>query len=211
MLFLDAADQAQADRDHRLLPGALDVLPPGVACVITTRTNLTWLGKRRGVTVKRLDDVALVDDRKDIFDYLQPYVDRGVLPAALVAQIVGDPDHPAVFQTVRMRLRELTSPATSETRRLELLATAALWTQPPEDAIADEILRRQDEARRSGLTDEVWRETLATFLAVRESAISEDTLRVLGCWRPGVTDRVLGFAASFFKPRLEPAPATLPY
>ena len=58
VIYIDAADQAEADERRPLLPGFLRHLPPGVACVITTRPDRRWLRTRRGVTVWYLDQAT---------------------------------------------------------------------------------------------------------------------------------------------------------
>ena len=58
VIYIDAADQAEADEHRPLLPGFLRHLPPGVACVITTRPDRRWLRTRRGVTVWYLDQTT---------------------------------------------------------------------------------------------------------------------------------------------------------
>src|SRR5262249_50637407 len=51
VLYIDAADQSEADSSRPLIPGALRQLPPGVFCVITTRHRMDWLSACRNMTI----------------------------------------------------------------------------------------------------------------------------------------------------------------
>lgn len=199
VLYVDAADQAEADTSKPLLPGALRVLPPGVLCVITSRANLEWLRTARGVTVWEMDDY--IDDRADVRAYLRQRA-RQHFPALaddMVEKIVTQPA-PPVFFTVAARIRQLQDQNLTAVQRQALLTTPDLWIVPPEELITSEALHVIAEAGTVGINEAAFWRTLG-LLAVARAALHEEQLRAFGLWKEEETDRILTIAANFFRRR----------
>ena len=199
VLYIDAADQTDASRQQPLLPGTLRTLPPGVLCVITSRTRLDWLRTEQAVTVWDLDQY--VDDRADIRAYLHHRGPRlsPPLSEAFTEEILTQAD-PPVFFTVASCLRRLESEGALASDEHALRENPALWVVPAEERIRTEALRVLAEAEAQGIPEtKVW-QTLG-LLAVAQEALSEAQLEALELWETGTTDRILWLAANFFRPR----------
>ena len=195
VLYIDAADQAESSSRDPLLPGTLPNLPLGVVCVITSRTQLDWLQTMRSVTVWELDEYT--DDRADIQIFLQQRA--SFLSKDFIEQIITQPD-PPVFYTVAATLRKLEEQTAAEAERDQLHTDPTLWCLPPEELIQTEALRRVAEAEAAGISQTQFWQTLG-ILALAGEDLSQEQLDELGLWEDGTTDRVLQFAANFFKRR----------
>jgi len=189
VLYIDAADQAEAGAAAPLLRGALRDLPRGVLCIISTRAHLGWLRAREGVELLEIEPV--LDDRSDVRAYLHR---RGrhlspPLPDPFVEQVVSQPD-PPVFFTVESLLRQLENPGESSSRKTELREKPGIWAMPAEARVEDEACRRVGEAAGKGITEETFWQTLG-LLAVSQEDLSEEQLAALGLCREESQTRCL--------------------
>jgi hypothetical protein len=209
VLYIDAADQADASTQQPLLPGPLRTLPPGVLCVITSRPRLDWLRTEQAVTVWDLDDYA--DDRADVRAYLHQKGPRLSPPLgeAFIDQAVTQAD-PPVFFTVASCLRRLESGLARASDASALRENPALWVVPAEERIRTEALRVLAEAEAQGISEtRVW-QTLGLH-AVAQEPLSKAQLEALELWEAETTDQIVRLAANFFRARPLSRQPEVPY
>lgn len=208
VLFLDAADQAEAGEGSPLLPDVLRKLPPGVLCIITSRANVAWLQTWEAVTICGLDDY--VDDRSDVRKYLELRAAMAIpLSSEFIGEIVNQSD-PPIMMTVEMNLRRLGDPMESDEAKGQLLTDPKLWCIPPDDLIKTEAARALGKARAHGISKYRFWETLGLLAVARES-LSESVLDDFGLWERGTTDLVLECASNSFRLRPPLGRPDVPY
>lgn len=209
VLYIDAADQAEASTLESFLSAALRTLPRGVLCVITSRTHPEWLNTPQPVGVWEMEDYT--DDRQDVQAYLQQQGSQLSPPLSdtLIEQIVTHPN-PPVFFTVIQCLRQLADPAQPAGQKEKLRKEASLWVVPPAELIQTEARRMLAGADKLGFAEsKVWR-TLG-LLAVAREALSEDLLSELELWDGETSERLLKLATNFFNLRPPLRQPALPY
>jgi WD40 repeat protein len=209
VLYIDAADQAQAGPTTPLLRGVLRPLPPGVLGIISSRTRLDWLSSDPSITVWDLKDY--LNDREDVAEYLGLTARQyGLgLNAEFNQKIISQPD-PPVFFTVAARLRQLLDSKTAEEERKRLCEEVALWVMEPEELVNAEADRVVREAAAKGISQDIVWGSLGLLALARET-LSEDQLRQMGLWQHETMSTVFGLARNFFGFRPINAPRNQAY
>jgi WD40 repeat protein len=199
VLYIDAADQAETSKKEPLLPGALRRLPPGVLCVITSRTDLEWIKSWESVKVWEMEQYT--DDRKDVGLYLERAGKRVSPPLSkdLIDSVMKQPA-PPVFFTVVGRMRQLADMTEDEAEKERLRNDPGLWVIAPEELAATESVRRVRRAGDIGIGEVEFWKTLG-LVAIAKEPPWERLLRRLGVWEEGRTEWILQLAANFFERR----------
>lgn len=215
VILVDAANQVEMPGNRKLVPDILPAeLPPGIVCIIGSRSDLGWLRDQTVVAeffamnVQSSGFRLWTKDWDDVECYLRAQRLNDFKPG-LIEEVMGlrrrNPQAgPPVFFTVAKQLSELKGDTLTPDRKREYLTKPEFWVSPPEDLIDRQfnIVFKTVNPAGDDRADEqaAIRNTLGILAVVREP-ICETEIRGLGLWKPQFTDLVLKQSACFFLPR----------